>query len=59
MTEIHFREIGAMLKSAFRLSTRPLVVYGSEVLPSGIPHLAEVNRCFAVSLYRMATGNEV
>ncbi len=48
-----------MLKSAFRLSTRPLAVYGSEVPPSGIPHLAEVNRCFAVSLYRMATGNEV
>jgi len=59
MTEIHFREIGARLKSAFRIPTRPLAVYGSEVLPSGIPHLAEVNRCFAVSLFRMATGNEV
>jgi hypothetical protein len=59
MTEIHFRQIGARLKSAFRLSTRPLAVYGSEVLPLGIPNLAEVNRCFAVSLFRMATGNEV
>ena len=59
MTEKHFREIGVRLKSAFRLSTRPLAVYGSEVLPPGIPHLAEVNRCFAVSLYRIATGNEV
>jgi hypothetical protein len=59
MTEMHFKEIGARLKSAFRLSTRPLAVYGSEVLPSGIPRLAEVNRCFAVSLFRMATGNEV
>jgi hypothetical protein len=59
MTKTDFREIGARLKTAFRLSTRPLAVYGSEVLPSGIPHLAGVNRCFAVSLYRMATGNEV
>ena len=59
MTENNFREIGMRLKGAFRLSTRPLAVYGSDVLPSGIPHLAEVNRCFAVSLFRMATGNEV
>ena len=59
MTEIPFREIGARLKSAFRLSTRPLAVYGSEVLPPGIPRMTDVNRCFAVSLFRMATGNEV
>jgi len=59
MTENDFRKIGARLKTAFRLSTRPLAVYGSEVLPSGIPPMAGVNRCFAVSLYRMATGNEV
>jgi uncharacterized protein (DUF169 family) len=59
MTDINFREIGARLKEAFRLSTRPLAVYGSEVLPPGIRPLTEVNRCFAVSLFRMATGNEV
>jgi hypothetical protein len=34
-------------------------VYGSEVLPAGIPPMTGINRCFAVSLYRMATGNEV
>jgi hypothetical protein len=59
MTKTDFRKIGAKLKTAFRLSTRPLAVYGSEVLPPGIPHLAEVNRCFAVSLFRMATGTGV
>jgi hypothetical protein len=59
MTETDFKEIGARLKSAFRLSTRPLAVYGSEVLPSGIPPMNGVNRCFAVSLYRMAAGAEI
>ena len=59
MTELHCKEIGKKLKSAFRLSTRPLAVYGSDVLPTGIPRMAEINRCFAVSLFRMATGNEV
>ncbi len=59
MTDTDFREIGAKLKAAFRLSTRPLAVYGSEVLPVDISPMTVVNRCFAVSLYRMATGNEV
>ncbi|MFZ0005703.1 MAG: DUF169 domain-containing protein [Methanoregula sp.] len=59
MTTADFREIGSKLISAFRLSTRPLAVYGSEILPAGIPPMAGVNRCFAVSLFRMATGNEV
>ncbi|MGA2698311.1 MAG: DUF169 domain-containing protein [Methanoregula sp.] len=59
MTEQDFRDIGAKLASAFRLSTRPLAVYGSEVLPVGIPPMNGVNRCFAVSLFRMATGNAV
>jgi hypothetical protein len=59
MTEMNFREVGARLKAAFRLSTRPLAVYGSELMPAGIPRLAEVNRCLAVSLHRMAMGDGV
>lgn len=59
MTAGQFREIGARLKSAFRLSTRPLAVYGSETLPRGISPLAGVNCCFAVALFRMAAGKEV
>ncbi|MEN6443032.1 MAG: DUF169 domain-containing protein [Methanoregula sp.] len=55
MTEDNFREIGARLASAFRLTTRPLAVYGAKTLPGGTVHLPEVNRCFAVSLFRMAT----
>jgi len=55
MIPLSFREIGQQLVAAFRLEARPLVVYGSETLPAGTVHLSEVNRCFAVSLYRMAT----
>ena len=59
MAPISFREIGQQLATAFRMKTRPLAVYGSDVLPPGIPRLAEVNRCFAVSLYRMASDTKV
>ncbi len=59
MTKGNFRIIGERLAAAFRLSTRPLAVYGSETLPGGALHLPEVNRCFAVSLYRMATEHEI
>ena len=59
MAKTDFREIGARLKAAFRLTTRSLAVYGSEILPADIPPMNGVNRCFAVSLFRMATGNEV
>jgi len=59
MAKGNFREIGERLASAFRLATRPLAVYGSKTLPAGTLHLPEVNRCFAVSLYRMATEKEI
>jgi len=59
MKQVDFREIGSRLASAFRLQTRPLAVYGTDVLPAGIPPMAGVNRCFAVSLYRMAAGREI
>ena len=59
MTGDDFRTIGSSLASAFRLSTRPLAVYGTEVLPAGIPPMAGINRCFAVSMYRMAAGREI
>jgi hypothetical protein len=59
MTKGNFRKIGERLAKAFRLATRPLAVYGSETLPAGTLHLPEVNRCFAVSLYRMATEREI
>ncbi|ABS54926.1 conserved hypothetical protein [Methanoregula boonei 6A8] len=59
MTNTNFREIGSKLAAAFCLSTRPLAVYGSETLPAGISPMAGINRCFAVSLYRIATGREI
>jgi hypothetical protein len=57
--ERNFREIGERLSSAFRLGARPLAVYGSETIPAGAVHLAGVNRCFAVTMYRMAVKREV
>jgi uncharacterized protein (DUF169 family) len=59
MTAENFREIAKRLSTAFRLATRPLATYGSENLPTGAVHLAEVDRCLAVSLYRMAAGKEI
>jgi hypothetical protein len=59
MALLSFREIGQQIVAAFRLETRPLVVYGTETLPAGIVNLSEVNRCFAVSLYQMATEKDV
>jgi len=59
MTKGNFRKTGERLARAFRLATRPLAVYGSEILPAGTLHLPDVNRCFAVSLYRMATEPEI
>ena len=57
MTEMTFREIGDRLASAFRLAARPLAVYGTDTRPADAVHLAEVNRCLAVSMFRMATDN--
>jgi len=59
MAALSARESGLRLAAAFRLKTRPLAVYGSETLPGGISRLSEINRCFAVSLYRIATGRDV
>lgn len=59
MTRADFCGIGARLAAAFRLSTRPLAVYGTDELPQNIPPMAGVNRCFAVSLYRIAAGREI
>ena len=54
MTHPDFRKIGKRFEVAFRLKTRVLAVYGADTPPPGSVPLAEVNRCFAVSLYQMA-----
>jgi hypothetical protein len=56
MTAIDFRETGLRLAAALRLNTRPLAIYGADNPPPGSVHLASVNRCFASSMYRMASG---
>jgi hypothetical protein len=56
MAQEQFRVIGERLKAAFRLSARPLAVYGSAMLPAGSTHLPAVSRCFAVAMSRMAAG---
>ena len=54
-----FREIGTRLEEAFRLSTRPLAVYGSEILPAGILPMSGIHRCYATAMFRMATGDDI
>ena len=58
MIKENFRETAKRLATAFRLTTQPLAVYGSETLPARTTHLPELNRCFAVALYTMATEKE-
>lgn len=59
LTELTCREIGERLRAAFRLKTRPLAVYGSDIIPVGAVHLSRVDRCLATALYQMATGKDV
>ena len=59
MTELSFREIGNRLVSAFGFTVRPLVVYGADTRPAGVVHLSAVNRCIAVSMFRIAAKKEV
>ncbi len=54
-----FKEIGTRLKETFRLSTRPLAVFGSEVLPPDTRPMTDINRCYAVAMFRMAAGTDV
>jgi hypothetical protein len=50
------RDLGLRIKTAFHLSTLPLVSYGSQTLPEdGVP-LSSVHRCIATTMIRMATG---
>ena len=57
MTGLHFKEIGARARISIQASTRPLAIYGTEELPSDIPHLAGVNRVllFPCSGWRQET----
>ncbi|MBP1928136.1 hypothetical protein J2741_000683 [Methanolinea mesophila] len=59
MAELTFREIGDRLVSAFGFTARPLAVYGSDTKPAGAVHLPAVNRCIAMSMFRMATEHGV
>lgn len=52
-------EIGQRFTAAFRLSAKPLAVYGSDGVPDHAVHLSSVNRCIAVAMYRMAAEKDV
>jgi len=51
MTKENFKEIGKRLATAFRLSTRPLAVYGSGILSAVTVQLPDINRCLT-AVYR-------
>ncbi len=57
MPDLPVRELSRMLASAFRLTKKPLAVYGSEKPPGDAVPLPSVHRCIAVAMIRMA-GDE-
>jgi uncharacterized protein (DUF169 family) len=59
MDQLTIPKIGDRLAEAFRFRTRPLAVYGSDSIPGDAVRLSEVDRCFAVSLYRMAIRPDI
>jgi hypothetical protein len=50
------RELGTRIRSAVRLETKPLAVYGSDIPPKGGVLLPVVHRCIATAMVRMARG---
>ncbi len=54
----HWKSLGEQFTRAFHLRTRPLAVYGSDDIPTGVVHLSTVNRCLAVTLLQMSRGGE-
>jgi hypothetical protein len=51
-------EIGNAIAAAFRLTARPLAIYGSDKLPKGGEPIASVNRCLAAAMYYLAASSE-
>jgi len=54
MPDLTVRELGRMIATAFRLTTKPLAVSGSEEPPADAVPLPSVHRCIAVTMARMA-----
>jgi hypothetical protein len=60
MSRLSVREIGERLSKAGRLELKPLCIYVSDTVPSGIVKVSDIvktgNRCFAKSLLLVAAG---
>ena len=52
------RKIGRAIAEAFRLTARPLAIYGSDTIPHGAEPVSSVNRCLAAAMYHLAVNNE-
>ncbi|MDD1675133.1 MAG: DUF169 domain-containing protein [Methanomicrobiales archaeon] len=59
MTDHSYRKISERFIEAFHLTTRPLAIYGTNSAPANVVHLSTVDRCFAVTLYRLATERDI
>ncbi|MDI6876995.1 MAG: DUF169 domain-containing protein [Methanomicrobiales archaeon] len=59
MSRTTIQEVGRRLASAFRLTAKPLCIYGSGNVPEGAVHLSRVHRCIAAAMYRMATAADI
>lgn len=60
MSHLSVREVGQRLTKAGRLELKPLCIYASDTVPSGVVKVSDVvktgNRCFAKALLLVAAG---
>jgi hypothetical protein len=54
MKETTVKDIGSKLCKAFCLQKMPLAIYGAAEVPEEVVHLADVHRCLAVAMHRIA-----
>jgi hypothetical protein len=59
MIDTDIKEIGSKLKVAGRLETSPLIVYGSETIPTnGVP-IKDIDRCIAHAIFDLSVNKEI
>ena len=59
MVKLTTKEIGFKLKTAGRLETSPLYVYGSESKPENAVNSCKLDRCIAKTIFTLATTKDV
>lgn len=58
MKEINVQEIGENITLAGRLETRPLCIFGLDVIPKNALSINKINRCIANAIFTLAVKKE-